>query len=134
MNTKQIMPDPAKARAFFENKLAFTIGPMEVDQMLKGHENFNIIDVRAAEDYEKGHVPGAINLPKDKWQTLEGLSKDKINVLYCYSMVCHLAASAAYKFAGQGYPVKEMEGGFDEWKDYDLEIEKGANRTVSMKV
>ena len=134
MNMKQTMPDPAKARAYFENKLNFTTGPMEVDHLLKDHENINVIDVRAAEDYEKGHVPGAINLPKERWQTFEGLSKDKTNILYCYSTVCHLAATAAYQFAGQGYPVKEMDGGFDEWKDFGLEIEKGANRTVSLKV
>jgi rhodanese-related sulfurtransferase len=26
-----------------------------------------VIDVREADDYRKGHVPGAINLPHDKW-------------------------------------------------------------------
>jgi hypothetical protein len=34
--------------------------------------------------------PGAINLLKDQGQTLKGLRKDKTNVLYCYSQVCHL--------------------------------------------
>ena len=27
----------------------------------------NIMDVRAAEDYAEGHIPGAVNLPKDQW-------------------------------------------------------------------
>jgi rhodanese-related sulfurtransferase len=134
MNTNMRIPDPAKAKAFFENKITFTTGPMEVDHLLKDHGNINVIDVRAAEDYEKGHIPGSINLPRERWQTLEGLSKDKTNVLYCYSAVCHLAATAAYKFASQGFPVQEMDGGFDEWKDHGLEVEKGANRTVSLKV
>jgi hypothetical protein len=39
--------------------------------------------------------------------------KDKLNVLYCYSGVCHLATSAAVEFAEKGYPVMEMEGGFN---------------------
>ena len=132
MNTTKNPPDPAKAKAYFENKLAFTIGPMEVEHMLKDHENINVIDVRAEEDYQKGHVPGAFNLPKDRWHTLEGLAKNKTNILYCYSTVCHLAATAAQKFASQGYPVMEMEGGIDEWKEYGLETETGANRAVSM--
>ena len=34
--------------------------------------------------------------------------------------ICRLAAR---KFAGMGYPVMELEGGFDEWKGHDLEIE-----------
>ncbi len=82
-----------------------------------------MVDVRAADDYAQGHIPGAINLPKDKWQTLEGLRKDKTNVLYCYSHVC-LAAAAAVEFAGKGYPVMEMDGGMRAWREHELDIEK----------
>ncbi|MDB6017575.1 MAG: Sulfurtransferase [Pedosphaera sp.] len=124
MTTKLRIPDPVKAREFFENKVTFTTGPVELDRMLKAHEDINVIDVRAEEDYRKGHIPGAINLPHEKWDALEGLSKDKPNVLYCYSMVCHLAATAAYLFASKGYPVMELDGGFDEWKEHDLETER----------
>jgi|SRR5579883_3271721 len=123
MEASMNIPDPAKAKAYFEDKISFTIGPIELDRMLKQHENINVIDLRAEEDYSKGHIPGAINLPKDKWNTFEGLSKEKTNVLYCYSIVCHLAATAAYKFADQGYPVMELEGGWDEWKEHGLEVE-----------
>lgn len=128
MNPTTKIPDPARAKEFFGNKLSFTTGPVEVDHMLKAHENVNVIDVRAEEDYQKGHIPGAINLSKEKWHSFEGLGKDKINVVYCYSAVCHLAAKAAYKFAEAGYPVMEMDGGFDEWKEHDLEVETGATR------
>ncbi len=76
--------DPAKAREFFEQKMTFTTGPVELNRMLKD-ENINVIDVRAAEDFAKGHIPSAVNLPKDKWDSAQGLKKDKINVLYCYS-------------------------------------------------
>lgn len=48
----------------------------------------------------------------------------KANVLYCYSHVCHLAATAAVEFATAGHPVMELEGGFDTWKDYGMDIEK----------
>jgi len=62
-------------------------------------------------------------LPKDKWDTLEGLSKEKTNVLVCYSEVCHLAATAAVEFARQGYPVMEMDGGMTAWKENNLAVE-----------
>jgi rhodanese-related sulfurtransferase len=55
---------------------------------------------------------------------LAGLRKDKTNVLYCYSQVCHLAATAAVEFSGKGYPVMELEGGFRAWKDHEMDIEK----------
>src|SRR5579872_3085081 len=100
MNTTMTIPDPVKARAFFEDKITFTTGPVEVSHRLKAHENINVVDVREEEDYRKGHIPGAINLPRGKWGTLEGLSKDRPNILYCYTQQCHLAATAALEFAG----------------------------------
>ncbi|HTD67469.1 MAG TPA: rhodanese-like domain-containing protein [Candidatus Limnocylindria bacterium] len=115
--------DPEKARQHFADKMAFTTGPIEVANNLKQGSDLVVVDVREDEDYHKGHVPGAINLPYDKWPTFEGLRKDALNVIYCYSPVCHLAAMAAVEFAGKGYSVMEMEGGFETWKEKDLEIE-----------
>ena len=123
MATQVTMNVPAKAKKFFEAKMAFTTGPVELERAMKNNE-VNVVDVRAAEDYAEGHIPHAINLPKDQWHTLRGLRKDKLNVLYCYSQVCHLAATAAVEFAGKGYPVMELDGGWRWWRDDGFEIEK----------
>jgi len=69
-----------------------------------------VVDVRAAEDFAKEHIPGAINLPQEQWDSLDGLQKGKVNILYCYTQTCHLAANAAVRFAERGYPVMEMDG------------------------
>lgn len=116
MNTTALARDPEKAKAYFESKMAFTTGPVELERMMERNE-VNVVDVRAAEDFAVEHIPGAINLPKDRWHTLEGLRKDKPNVLYCYSQVCHLAATAAVEFAAKGFPVMELEGGWRWWKN-----------------
>jgi rhodanese-related sulfurtransferase len=117
--------DPAKAKAYFEDKLAFTTGPVELDRWIKSDEdNLTVIDVRAAEDFAKGHIPGAINLPRDKWHQPQGLERNKTNVVYCYSQQCHLAANACLQFAGLGYPVMELEGGFEIWKEHQLDVEE----------
>ncbi len=116
--------EPAKALAYFEDKLAFTTGPVELERMLKSGDNLVVVDVREAEDFAKGHIPGAINLPKGTWDNPSGLSKDKTNVVYCYSQACHLAATACVQFARQGYPVIELEGGFKTWKETDQDIER----------
>jgi len=118
------IPDPAKARAHFEDKMAFTTGPIELERMIRsGENNINVVDVRESEDFAKGHVPGAVNLPKEKWESLQGLQKNKNNIVYCYTQTCHLAANACSLFASKGYPVMEMDGGFKAWKDYDLDVE-----------
>lgn len=115
--------DPARAAAYFEDKLAFTTGPVELDRERKQGDRV-IVDVRAAEDYAQGHIPGAISLPEDKWGRFEGLDHERLNVVYCYSQACHLAAKAAVKFASQGYPVQELTGGFKGWQEHELEIER----------
>jgi rhodanese-related sulfurtransferase len=115
---------PTEAKAFFKDKLAFTTGPVELERWMKTGEDIQVIDVREREDYRQGHIPGALNLPKAEWGTMEGLRKDKTNVIYCYSMVCHLAATACYRFASEGFPVMELEGGIDEWKEHGFPLEK----------
>jgi rhodanese-related sulfurtransferase len=99
-------------------------GPVELNREIENHTPLVIVDVRAAEDFKKGHIPGAISLPKEKWTSPEGLSRENINVLYCYSNVCHLAATAAVELAGKGFSVMEMDGGFEAWKENDLTVEK----------
>ncbi len=117
------LPDPTLARDYFEAKMAFTTGPIELHHALNEGNAPTIIDVRAADDFAKGHLPGAINLPEGEWDSPRGLSKDGLNVLYCYSQVCHLAAKAAVQFSRDGFAVQELEGGFAAWQAHDLPIE-----------
>ena len=128
MNATLTRPDPTKARDYFTDKMQFTTGPMELKRAID-QKSVVVVDVRAAEDYAKGHIPGAISLPQDKWeQPPASLSKDRTNVLYCYSQVCHLAAKAAMGLTARGYPVMELEGGFEGWKDYDMPVETGQGK------
>ena len=108
--------DIAAAKAHFAARQSFTTGPHELLGMLDRKEDIVVVDVRFPTDYRKAHIPGAVNLPKGKWQNAAGLSKDKLNVLYCYNQQCHLAAEAALELLAQGYPVIEMEGGFATWE------------------
>lgn len=118
--------DLERARDFFAVKLAFVTGVAELSGMIRDAAEINIIDVRAAADYAKGHVPGAINLPRERWASEAGLTKDRPNVVYCYSQTCKLAAKAALEFATRGYPVIELEGGFDTWQAHGKPVDRGA--------
>jgi len=116
-------PDPAVALKYFQQKLDCTTGPIEVSHWLEEKAPVQVIDVRRPEDYNKGHIPGAANLPREQWETAKGLAKDKTNVVYCYSQTCHLAASAAVVFAKKGFSIVELEGGFNTWLKAKLPVE-----------
>jgi rhodanese-related sulfurtransferase len=122
--SKAIRNNAAKAKRFFADKMAFTTGPVEISHQISKREMIAIIDVRESKDFKKGHVPGAISLPQEKWSTLAGLRRDAMNIVYCYAQNCHLGANAAMQFAAKGYSVMEMDGGFESWKEEGLQIVK----------
>lgn len=116
--------DQESAVDFFAEKLAFTLGPVELQHMLDENK-VKLIDVRRKEDYDENHIPQAISIPKDELKDrLSELSKDDVHVVYCYNQQCHLAAAAALTLAKNGYPVMELDGGFDVWQNgfgFDVE-------------
>jgi len=122
---KNKIQDSKKAVQYFEDEMNFKTNPHGVKDVVDGEvKNVTIIDVRAAKDFAEGHIPGAINIPFDKYNMFDGketefpgLRKDGFNYIYCYELLCNLAQKAAKKFASLGYPVKEIAGGFKSWKE-----------------
>lgn len=110
--------DFAAAKEHFAARNAFTTGPHELKGLIDAKADIVIVDVRFPSDFRKTHIPGAVSLPKGKWDKPAGLAKDKLNVLYCYNPQCHLASEAASALVAQGYPVVEMEGGFSTWEAF----------------
>jgi rhodanese-related sulfurtransferase len=134
MAMKAKLPDPKKARAYFQARVSFSIGPMELSKLMTEGRQINLFDVRSAERYREGHIPGAISLPREDWAKSKALKKTMLNVMYCSSMVCHAAPEAALHFSARGYPVMEMDGGFEEWRDQGLAVEVTPEITASEPV
>lgn len=123
--------DFTAAAAHFATRNAFTTGPHELSGALDRKEDVVAVDLRFPSDFARSHVPGAINLPKGKWEKAgAGLAKDKLHVLYCYDQTCHLAAEAAGILVAQGIRVQEMEGGFAAWEAKSLPIVTAAPRAA----
>lgn len=116
--------DLARAREHFAARVAFTTGVHELEVLInQGKGGFQVADVRFPSDYAQGHVPGAINLPRGKWQSPATLRKDVPVYVYCYDQTCHLAAEAALELVQQGYRAVEVEGGWERWVQKGFRVE-----------
>jgi rhodanese-related sulfurtransferase len=118
-----LLTNPRRAIRYFKARMEFTTGPVEVRNMMQDEENINIVDVRRPEDFDAGHIPSAVNSYRALDSGYGMLSRERVNIVYCYSEDCHLAAAAARDFAEHGFSVMELQGGFEAWKSCDLPIE-----------
>jgi len=119
--------------SYFRSKMEFTLGPAELNHLIQERADITIVDVRAEDDFRKGHIPGAINLPKSRWDSFTGLSLTRRHIMYCTTQQCHLSAEACLKFASRGFHVMELEGGMEAWKQYGFQEETGEERAAQQK-
>lgn len=98
-----------------------TVPPREAKAIIdknRGNPNFVILDVRTPEEFQSGHIKGAINIDfyaPDFAQKLDKLDKGKVYVVYCRSG--HRSAQAVSLMKQQGFQtVYEIEGGIRAWQ------------------
>jgi len=95
--------------------------PQQVADLLR-REDVQLADVREKDEWNAGHIPGAVHVPKsylEQWAEERIPDKTKTTVLYCAGGV--RSAMAADTLRQLGYAnVISMSGGFNRWKDSGL--------------
>ena len=82
-----------------------------------------VLDVRPAEEYAAGHVPGALNVPLDKLESyLSRLPKRKEVVAYCRGPYCLMSFEAVEKLRKRGWRARRLENGLPEWRAAGLPV------------
>ena len=114
------------AADYFIAKLKYEMSPYGLNALMEeGASGYLVIDVRSSEEYDAGHIHGALNIPLvDLPKMLSEIPRDKTIVTYCGSITCQLAPKAALELAQKGFPVMELHGGFKEWQSYGYPVEK----------
>lgn len=84
-----------------------------------------VLDVRPAEEYAAGHLPGAINIPIDRLESrLAKLPKRKEIVAYCRGPYCLMSFEAVAALRKRGFKARRLENGFPEWRAAGLPVER----------
>ncbi|MHB8491122.1 MAG: ArsR/SmtB family transcription factor [Solirubrobacteraceae bacterium] len=86
-----------------------------------------VLDVRPAQEYEAGHIPGAISLPLEHLEArLDELDPAIEVVAYCRGPLCLLAPQAVAALRGRGRAAQCLEEGMPEWRQAGLPVATGA--------
>jgi rhodanese-related sulfurtransferase/DNA-binding transcriptional ArsR family regulator len=76
-----------------------------------------VIDVRPAEEYAAGHIPGAVSIPLAELPIRLGeLPADNQIVAYCRGAYCVLARDAVRLLRAAGRPARPLSEGMLEWR------------------
>lgn len=82
-----------------------------------------VLDVRPAEEFAAGHVPGALNIPlKELPKRLREFTPNREIVAYCRGPYCLLAFEAVAQLRAKGFKARRLEDGFPEWKNANLPV------------
>jgi rhodanese-related sulfurtransferase/DNA-binding transcriptional ArsR family regulator len=85
-----------------------------------------VIDVRPADEFALGHVPGAINLPLGELAgRLGDLDPGQEIVAYCRGPYCVLSYEAVAMLRAHGLTARRLEEGLPEWRAAGLPVERG---------
>ncbi|GAA0513902.1 ArsR family transcriptional regulator [Saccharopolyspora subtropica] len=118
------LPDVEAARAAY-------LGPDDAEhvsreELLRRAQRGEVIvlDVRPREEYEAGHIPGAVSIPVEELaDRLDDIPADQEVVAYCRGAYCVLAHDAVRLLTSHGRTARRLVDGMLEWRLADLPVE-----------
>lgn len=86
-----------------------------------------LIDAREKSEFSTGHIPGAINIPYERYYEFEEqiarLPKDKWLICYCDGPPCDLGHLLAEELRLRNFSrVAFYKGGVDDWKSHGRKL------------
>ncbi len=108
------------------------IGPEQAREMMRQDDSHIIVDVRRQDEYDAGHIPGAILIPNESIgdeRPEELPDPDQIILIYCRSG--NRSKQAAQKLFDMGYKNIYEFGGIIDWKGPIVTTEQEALVTVT---
>lgn len=93
-----------------------TLGPEDLLRRVRAGE-VTLLDVRPAEEYAAGHIPGALSVPLPTLhRQLRRLPRRGKIVAYCRGPYCVMARDAVALLRRRGFRAQRMDDGVAEWR------------------
>ena len=110
-------------RQFLEGKAGME--PVDREALLKlvREGAVTVLDVRPVEEYNAGHIPGAISIPLKELQLrLLDLPRDQEIVAYCRGPYCVLSIQAIEILRAKGFKAVRIEEGIQDFRAMGFHI------------
>ncbi|MFD8395651.1 rhodanese-like domain-containing protein [Streptomyces sp. NPDC059680] len=107
---------PAARDAYLGDDGAVEVGREELQARVAAGD-VTVLDVRPAEEYRAGHIPGAISIPVGELaDRIDELPEDTEIVVYCRGEYCVLAYDAVRLLTDHGRRAIRLNDGMLEWR------------------
>jgi rhodanese-related sulfurtransferase/DNA-binding transcriptional ArsR family regulator len=106
--------------------------PVSMRELLKRARSADVVilDTRPPNEYEAGHIAGAISVPvADLRRRLKDLPRNKEYVAYCRGPYCVYADQAVELLQARGRRASRLLEGVAEWRAAGLPVETGSPET-----
>lgn len=121
--SQAVQLEQAKHRLVAELHEAEPVGREELVRRVREGEAF-VIDVRPAEEYRAGHLPGALSIPLEGLESrLTELPRGREIVAYCRGPYCVLAVEAVRRLREKGFRAVRLDLGVWDWRARGLPLE-----------
>ena len=98
-------------------KAPFVSLPMaKAENELANDPSIRLIDVRTAEEYRQGHIPGSVNIPLNEISDIIRLIPDRDARLFVYCLSGARSQQACARLAQLGYTDVSNIGGITQWR------------------
>lgn len=85
-----------------------------------------VLDVRPAEEFAAGHIPGARSVPlAEVIARASELTGSEDVIAYCRGAFCVMAHDAVRLLSGEGVQARRLEDGMLEWRSHGQPVEVG---------
>lgn len=123
--TEQLSEIEALAEAYLGDRSQLEIVTREelADRVARG--DVVVVDVRPSEEFEMGHVAGAMSIPIDEVSRhLDRIPQGAEVVAYCRGPYCVYADQAVRALQEAGLRSRRLEDGFPEWMAAGFPVER----------
>ena len=89
-------------------------------------DDVTVVDVRPPDEFQAGHIPGALSVPVPELKRrLRELPKSREVIAYCRGRYCVYSLEAVTMLRKHGYRARRAHEGLPDWKAAGLPVEVG---------